>query len=72
MIYCVVPVELEDELFDKLVAYYGDKPDVTVVVDRRLGQRRHEKMPVELEHRLPGDRRHAGPGGFVSTDVRDP
>ncbi len=72
MIYCVVPPELEDELFAKLVSYYADKPDVTVVIDRRHGQRRHEKLPVHSEQRVPGDRRRAGRGGFVSTDVLDP
>jgi hypothetical protein len=72
VIYCVVPPELKDELFEKLVAYYADKPEVTVVIDRRLGARRHEKTSVQLEQRLPGDRRRAGRGGFVSTDVRDP
>ena len=35
MIYCVVPPALEDELFDKLVAYYADDPNVEVIVDRR-------------------------------------
>jgi len=72
VIYCVVPPELADELFAKLVAYYADKPEVSVVIDRRLGPRRHEKVSVPSEHRLPGDRRRAGRGGFVSTDVRDP
>ena len=72
MIYCVVPPELADELFDKLVAYYADKPEVTVVLDRRSGPRRHEKGSVQLDQRQPGDRRRAGRGGFVSTDVRDP
>jgi hypothetical protein len=72
VIYCVVPPELADELYDKLVAYYADKPTVTVVIDRRLGPRRHGKVSVQLEQRVPGDRRHAGRGGFVSTDVRDP
>jgi hypothetical protein len=72
VIYCVVPPELADELFDKLVAYYADKPTVTVVVDRRRGPRRQGQAPVELEQRRAGDRRRAGRGGFVSTDVRDP
>lgn len=40
MIYCVVPVELADELFDKLTAYYADDDNVTVIVDRRRGDRR--------------------------------
>ena len=40
MIYCVVPEELEDELFEKLKRYYADDPDVTVIVDRRKASRR--------------------------------
>lgn len=40
MIYCVVPAALADELYDKLVAYYADDPGVTVIVDRRKGERR--------------------------------
>ncbi len=40
MIYCVVPSALADELYDKLVAYYADDPNVTVIVDRRKGERR--------------------------------
>ncbi len=35
MIYCVVPVELADELYDKLRDYYADDPHVEVIVDRR-------------------------------------
>jgi hypothetical protein len=40
LIYCVVPAALADELFDKLTAYYADDPNVTVIVDRRKGERR--------------------------------
>ncbi|MFL5910425.1 MAG: hypothetical protein ACJ768_07665 [Gaiellaceae bacterium] len=40
MIYCVVPAALTDELYDKLTAYYADDPNVTVIVDRRKGERR--------------------------------
>lgn len=40
MIYCVVPPALADELFEKLTAYYADDPNVTVIVDRRKGERR--------------------------------
>ncbi len=40
MIYCVVPEELSDELFDRLAEYYADDPDVTVIVDRRRSSRR--------------------------------
>ena len=28
MIYCVIPRELEAELFDKMVEYYQDNPNV--------------------------------------------
>ena len=37
MIYCVIPHELESELYDKMVEYYQDNPHVTVIVDRREG-----------------------------------
>ncbi|MEA2297002.1 MAG: hypothetical protein QOE86_4641 [Solirubrobacteraceae bacterium] len=40
MIYCVVPEELSDELYDRLVSYYEDDPNVTVIVDRRKSARR--------------------------------
>jgi hypothetical protein len=35
MIYCVIPPELEAELFDKMIDYYKDNPNVTVIIDRR-------------------------------------
>jgi hypothetical protein len=41
MIYCVVPQELADELYDKLTAYYADDPNVEVIVDRRKAERRN-------------------------------
>jgi hypothetical protein len=40
MIYCVIPRELADELYDKMVDYYKDNPNVTVIVDRREGRDR--------------------------------
>ena len=40
MIYCVIPRGLEDELFEKMVEYYKDNPNVTVIVDRREGEDR--------------------------------
>jgi hypothetical protein len=59
MIYCVVPPELQDQLFDKLTAYYADNPNVTVIVDRRGGpDRRHEKPDADVqEQRKTRDRR---------------
>jgi hypothetical protein len=40
MIYSVVPEELADELYDKLVEYYKDDPNVKVIIDRRKSERR--------------------------------
>jgi len=37
VIYCVIPRELEADLFEKMVEYYKDNPNVTVIVDRRAG-----------------------------------
>jgi hypothetical protein len=40
MIYCVVPKPLADELLPKLVKYYENEDNVTVIVDRREFDRR--------------------------------
>jgi hypothetical protein len=40
MIFCVVPKPLADELYPKLVDYYEDEDNVTVIVDRRRFDRR--------------------------------
>jgi hypothetical protein len=40
VIYCVIPRELEGDLFERMVAYYEDNPNVTVIVDRREFDRR--------------------------------
>ena len=69
MIYCVIPRELEDELYDKMVDYYKDNPNVTVIVDRREGrtgarasaygrQARDPRPPPRTHPRhVPGHRR---------------
>jgi len=72
MIYCVIPRELEDELFDKMVEYYKDNPNVTVIVDRREGDdRRAGKAPPEIqEKRQVRDRRRSRvTGTFPDTDA---
>jgi hypothetical protein len=43
VIYCVVPEPLADELYDKLVDYYEDDPNVKVIIDRRAKDRRKER-----------------------------
>ena len=71
MIYCVIPRELEDELYEKMVEYYRDNPNVTVIVDRREGpDRRHGQSAEEFESkRQIRDRRRAHPGRFPETDA---
>jgi hypothetical protein len=70
MIYCVIPQALADELYDKMVAYYKDDPNVTVIIDRREGPDRRRAGDDEAmkEQRVLRDRRHRRmPGTFPST-----
>jgi hypothetical protein len=71
VIYCVVPPELEDELFGRLVEYYRDNPDVTVIIDRRRGpDRRRVAGAATDERRVVRDRRRArATGTFPSVEV---
>ncbi|MBV8257406.1 MAG: hypothetical protein JOZ56_07955 [Actinobacteria bacterium] len=73
MIYCVIPRELADELYDKMVEYYKDNPNVTVIVDRREGhdRRRGKDVPPEVkERRVIRDRRRSRiPGTFPDTEA---
>lgn len=55
MIYCVVPRELETELFDKLSAYYADEDGVTVIVDRRHFDRRARSRRSSAAQAVSGD-----------------
>ncbi len=64
MIYCVIPRELESELYDKMVEYYDGNPNVTVIVDRREGPDRRRGKAAGA-NRLIRDRRRARvPGTF--------
>lgn len=72
MIYCVIPEEMADELYDKLATYYADDPNVKVIIDRRKGERRTGETPAEsAEHqRTIRDRRRRGvPGEFPPIDA---
>jgi hypothetical protein len=72
MIYCVIPRELADELYDKMVNYYKDNPNVTVIIDRREGndRRRGKPEPEFIEKRRTRDRRRPRiPGTFPDTDA---
>jgi hypothetical protein len=72
VIYCVIPPELKDELYERLVEHYKDNSNVEVIVDRRTGpDRRREKASAEvMEQRKTRDRRRGRvPGTFPSTDL---
>jgi hypothetical protein len=72
MIYCVIPRELADELYGKMVEYYKDNPNVTVIIDRREGDdRRRGKDDAEFrERRETRDRRLVRiPCTFPETDA---
>jgi hypothetical protein len=67
MIYCVVPQALADELYDRLVEYYKDDPNVKVIIDRREGpDRRSGQDPGEHadKRQLRDRRQHRIPGTF--------
>jgi hypothetical protein len=71
MIYCVIPPELKDELYDKLVDHYKDNPNVEVIVDRRSGpDRRQGEVPESVkERRVTRDRRRPRiPGTFPEVE----
>ena len=76
MIYCVVPRELEAELYERLVAYYADNAAVTVLLDRRHGPDRRTRgrsTPEQIEQRVVRDRRRPrATGTFASTDIEEP
>jgi hypothetical protein len=70
VIYCVVPRELESELFDRMVEYYKDNPNVTVIVDRREGpdRRSGQEDGSFRERRETRDRRRRRAAGtFLET-----
>lgn len=73
MIYCVIPPELADELYDRLVEHYRSNPNVQVIIDRRSADRRGnegEISPEIQERRTVRDRRRDRPGTFPA--LHDP
>ena len=69
MIYCVIPRELEAELFDKMVEYYKDNPNVTVIIDRRTGPDRRTKRETGGKRETRDRRRPRAPGTFLPADA---
>ena len=74
MIYCVVPEEMADELYDRLANYYAEDPNVKVIIDRRKGERRgrEDEASAATQQRTIRDRRRRGiPGEFPPIDSAD-
>ena len=69
MIYCVIPRELESELYDKMVTYYRDNPNVTVIVDRRDGPDRRRGKAYGGMREIRDRRRARAAGTFPKLDV---
>jgi hypothetical protein len=72
MIYSVVPEELAPELYERLVEYYKDDPNVKVIIDRRKSERRARGSADGGEHRETRDRRRSRvPGDFPRIDTTE-
>ena len=61
VIYCVVPPELGEDAFKRLVEHYRDNPNVKVIMDRRRGERREGH---DATRQTSGRRRRRMPGNF--------
>ncbi len=68
MIYCVIPRELEGELYAKMVDYYKDNPNVSVIVDRREGDDRRNGKEYGGKREIRDRRRARIPGTFPDTE----
>jgi hypothetical protein len=72
MIYCVIPEEMADELYDRLAGYYADDPNVKVIIDRRKSERRTGEPPdqaAERQRTIRDRRRRGVPGEFPPIDA---
>jgi hypothetical protein len=66
VIYSVIPEELAPELYERLVEYYKDDPNVKVIIDRRKSERRNRAAASESEdakQRTQRDRRRSRVAG---------
>jgi hypothetical protein len=68
MIFCVIPRELEAELFTKMTEYYKDNPNVTVILERREGPDRRKGRESGGKRELRDRRRPRIPGTFLGTE----
>jgi hypothetical protein len=65
----VIPAELADQLYDKMVDYYKDNPNVEVIVDRREGPDRRDGKDYGGQRVLRDRRRRRIPGTFPEIEA---
>ena len=67
----MIPPELEDELYDRLVEHYKENPNVEVIVDRRTGpdRRRDGSSQPGGKRQIRDRRRTRVTGTFPATDA---
>ena len=73
MIYSVIPRELEPDLLERLTAHYAGNPEVTVIVDRRQGERRKRTVDASVaQQRVLRDRRRRRvTGEFAALELEE-
>jgi hypothetical protein len=72
VIYSVIPEELAPELYERLVEYYKDDPNVKVIIDRRRSERRARGAAEPSPQRTTRDRRRSRvPGEFPPIDTNE-
>ena len=64
----MIPLELEDELYEKMVEYYKDNPNVSVILDRREGDDRRNGREYGGKREVRDRRRARIPGTFPDTE----
>ena len=67
----MIPREFEAELYSKMVEYYKDNPNVTVIVDRREGDDRRNGREYGGKREIRDRRRARIPGTFPDTEPAD-
>ena len=65
----MIPPEFEAELYDKMVSYYQDNPNVTVIMDRREGDDRRRGRTYGGKREIRDRRRSRIPGTFPTTEA---
>ena len=65
----MIPKELEGDLFEKMVEYYKDNPNVTVMLDQRTGPDRRKGKSFGGKREIRDRRRARVPGTFPDTEA---